>query len=102
MHVFQKSDVNVCACLPPDTLALLSSYRGGGELGCSWHKQGILDKKPNGVHDLQACIKHIHQLGFSQPCYTAIMASSAGGVVAGALANSDPGLLQAMILEVLY
>ncbi|XP_077341787.1 prolyl endopeptidase-like isoform X2 [Lithobates pipiens] len=73
--------------------------RGGGELGCSWHKQGILDRKPNGVHDLQACIKHIHQLGFSQPCYTAIMASSAGGVVAGALANSDPGLLQAMILE---
>ncbi|XP_018431788.1 PREDICTED: prolyl endopeptidase-like [Nanorana parkeri] len=73
--------------------------RGGGELGCSWHKQGILDRKSNGVHDLQACIKHIHQLGYSQPCYTAIMAASAGGVVVGALANSDPGLFQAMILE---
>ncbi|XP_072265872.1 prolyl endopeptidase-like [Pyxicephalus adspersus] len=73
--------------------------RGGGELGCSWHKQGILNRKPNGFHDLKACIKHIHQLGFSQPCYTAIMAASAGGVVAGALANCDPGLFKAMILE---
>ncbi|KAM5163386.1 prolyl endopeptidase-like isoform 2-T2 [Mantella aurantiaca] len=73
--------------------------RGGGELGCSWHKQGILDRKLNGMLDLQACIKHLHQLGFSQPRYTAIVAASAGGVVAGALANSDPGLFQAMILE---
>ncbi|XP_063774438.1 prolyl endopeptidase-like isoform X2 [Pseudophryne corroboree] len=73
--------------------------RGGGELGCEWHKQGILDKKRNGLDDLQACITYIHDLGFSQPYRTALEAASAGGVLAGALYNSTPWLFQAMILE---
>ncbi|XP_068089122.1 prolyl endopeptidase-like [Hyperolius riggenbachi] len=73
--------------------------RGGGELGCHWHKQGILGKKQNGLRDLQACINHMHRLGLSQPCYTAVMAASAGGVLAGALYNSSPELFRAMILE---
>ncbi|KAM9316832.1 prolyl endopeptidase-like [Gastrophryne carolinensis] len=73
--------------------------RGGGELGCNWHKQGILNKKQNGLHDLEACILHIHDLGLSQPSRTAVMATSAGGVLGGSLYNSNPGLFQAMILE---
>ncbi|KAM8945432.1 prolyl endopeptidase-like [Pelodytes ibericus] len=73
--------------------------RGGGELGCSWHKEGILDKKQNGLDDLRACIKHLHEVGFSQSRHTALEASSGGGVLAGALYNTDPGLFQAMVLE---
>ncbi|XP_075060232.1 prolyl endopeptidase-like isoform X2 [Mixophyes fleayi] len=73
--------------------------RGGGELGCDWHRQGMLDKKQNGLVDLEACITHLHELGFSQPCRTALEAASAGGVLAGALYNSSPWLFRAMILE---
>ncbi|KAM4692718.1 prolyl endopeptidase-like [Discoglossus pictus] len=73
--------------------------RGGGELGFRWHKDGILDKKQNGVDDLFSCIAHLHELGYSQNYYTAVEASSAGGVLAGALYNSNPQLFQAMALE---
>ncbi|XP_053568245.1 prolyl endopeptidase-like isoform X2 [Bombina bombina] len=73
--------------------------RGGGELGCKWHRDGILDKKRNGLEDLQTCVVHLHELGYSQPCYTSIEASSAGGVLAGALCNSKPYLFKAMVLE---
>ncbi|MEE6474148.1 hypothetical protein FKM82_010286 [Ascaphus truei] len=73
--------------------------RGGGELGCYWHKDGNLDKKQNGLDDLQACIIHLHELGYSQHYYTALEASSAGGVLAGALLNSSPQLFRAMVLE---
>ncbi|KAG8443629.1 hypothetical protein GDO86_008974, partial [Hymenochirus boettgeri] len=73
--------------------------RGGGELGSDWHKEGILDKKHNGLNDLHCCISHLHELGYSQPRYTAIEAASAGGVLAGALYNSSPNLFKAMVLE---
>ncbi|XP_075719335.1 prolyl endopeptidase-like [Rhinoderma darwinii] len=73
--------------------------RGGGELGCNWHKQGNLEKKQNGLDDLEASIVHVHDLGFSKPSRTALEAASAGGVLAGALCNSRPWLFKAMILE---
>ncbi|CAH2254831.1 prolyl endopeptidase-like isoform X1 [Pelobates cultripes] len=73
--------------------------RGGGELGRSWHKEGILDKKQNGLDDLCACITRLHEGGFSQSRYTAIEASSGGGALAGALYNSNPELFKAMVLE---
>ncbi|XP_044146096.1 prolyl endopeptidase-like isoform X2 [Bufo gargarizans] len=73
--------------------------RGGGELGCNWHKLGNLEKKQDGLEDLEACIVHVHGQGFSRPSRTALEAASAGGVLAGALCNSRPWLLQAMVLE---
>lgn len=75
-------------------------YRGGGELGLQWHADGRLTKKLNGLADLVACIKTLHSQGFSQPSLTTLSAFSAGGVLAGALCNSKPALLRAVILEV--
>ncbi|KAM4770875.1 prolyl endopeptidase-like [Rhinophrynus dorsalis] len=73
--------------------------RGGGELGHNWHKDGILDKKLRGLDDLAACVVHLHELGYSKSRITALEASSAGGVLAGALYNFSPHLFQAMVLE---
>ncbi|NP_001167499.1 prolyl endopeptidase-like [Xenopus laevis] len=73
--------------------------RGGGELGCNWHSEGVLDKKLNGLEDLGSCISHLHGLGYSQPHYSAVEAASAGGVLAGALCNSAPRLFRAVVLE---
>nr|XP_033792700.1 prolyl endopeptidase-like [Geotrypetes seraphini] len=73
--------------------------RGGGELGHSWHEDGHLDHKLNGVEDLKACVMHLHELGYSDPNSTAITAVSAGGVLAGALCNSSPELMKAVSLK---
>lgn len=42
----------------------------------------------------------LHEVGFSQPKHTALAAASAGGVLAGALCNTDPALIRAMVLQV--
>ncbi|XP_012509285.1 PREDICTED: prolyl endopeptidase-like isoform X3 [Propithecus coquereli] len=73
--------------------------RGGGELGLQWHADGRLTKKLNGLADLEACIKTLHGQGFSQPSLTSLTAFSAGGVLVGALCNSNPALLRAVTLE---
>ncbi|RMC12475.1 hypothetical protein DUI87_09992 [Hirundo rustica rustica] len=48
---------------------------------------------------VRACIALLHQLGFSQPNHTALAAASAGGVLAGALCNTDPALIRALVLQ---
>jgi hypothetical protein len=87
-------------CWPLSTSLSFSHYRGGGELGLQWHADGRLTKKLNGLADLEACIKTLHDQGFSQPSLTTLSAFSAGGVLAGALCNSNPELLRAVTLEV--
>uniref|UniRef100_A0A672UM94 Prolyl endopeptidase n=1 Tax=Strigops habroptila TaxID=2489341 RepID=A0A672UM94_STRHB len=77
----------------------LCRVMGGGELGLSWHKDGCRHNKLKGLHDLKACIMLLHELGFSQPKYTALAAASAGGVLAGALCNTAPELIKAMVLQ---
>nr|XP_021382131.1 prolyl endopeptidase-like isoform X3 [Lonchura striata domestica] len=67
--------------------------------GLSWHRDGCQQNKLKGLHDLRACIMLLHQLGFSQPKRTALAAASAGGVLAGALCNTDPALIRAMVLQ---
>lgn len=81
---------------------IILNSRGGGELGHSWHKDGCQHNKLKGLHDLKACIMLLHELGFSQPKYTALAAASAGGVLAGALCNSNPEVIRAMVLQVRY
>ncbi|OWK10015.1 hypothetical protein Celaphus_00005646, partial [Cervus elaphus hippelaphus] len=69
------------------------------EAKSKWHADGRLTKKLNGLADLEACIKTLHDQGFSQPSLTALTAFSAGGVLVGALCNSSPELLRAVTLE---
>uniref|UniRef100_A0A5F8GFX3 Prolyl endopeptidase n=1 Tax=Monodelphis domestica TaxID=13616 RepID=A0A5F8GFX3_MONDO len=73
--------------------------RGGGELGLSWHAGGCLNNKLNGLADLEACIEFLHNLGFSEPVFTALTAYSAGGILAGALCNANPRLIRAVVLQ---
>ncbi|XP_028927954.1 prolyl endopeptidase-like isoform X2 [Ornithorhynchus anatinus] len=73
--------------------------RGGGELGLGWHHDGRLQNKLNGLADLQACIALLHERGMAEPRRTALAASSAGGLLAGALCNASPQLLRAVALH---
>ncbi|XP_035176601.1 prolyl endopeptidase-like isoform X4 [Oxyura jamaicensis] len=107
VHVYGAYGIDLNMSFKEEKLLLIEEgwilaychVRGGGELGHSWHKDGCQDNKLKGLHDLKACIMLLHELGFSQPKYTALAAASAGGVLAGALCNSDPELIRAMVLQ---
>ncbi|KAM4041159.1 prolyl endopeptidase-like [Anomaloglossus baeobatrachus] len=107
VHVYGAYGVDLNMSFKPEKRMLVDDgwilaychVRGGGELGCNWHKEGNLEQKQNGLDDLEACIVHLHDVGFSQPCRTSLEAASAGGVLAGALYNARPWLFQALVLE---
>ncbi|XP_056213050.1 prolyl endopeptidase-like isoform X6 [Falco biarmicus] len=107
VHVYGAYGIDLNMSFKEEKLMLIEEgwilaychVRGGGELGLSWHKDGCQHNKLKGLHDLKACIMLLHELGFSQPKYTALVAASAGGVLAGALCNTDPELTRAMALQ---
>ncbi|XP_044284990.1 prolyl endopeptidase-like isoform X1 [Varanus komodoensis] len=107
IHVYGAYGIDVNMNFKAENLMLIKDgwilafchVRGGGELGLGWHKEGCMMKKHNGIQDLEACIRLLHDMGYSQPMHTALMTLSAGGVLAGALYNNHPHLLRAMVLQ---
>ncbi|XP_064270496.1 prolyl endopeptidase-like isoform X4 [Passer domesticus] len=107
VHVYGAYGIDLNMSFKEEKLMLIEEgwilaychVRGGGEQGLSWHRDGCQHNKLKGLHDLRACIMLLHQLGFSQPKHTALAAASAGGVLAGALCNTDPALIRAMVLQ---
>ncbi|XP_068795734.1 prolyl endopeptidase-like isoform X1 [Struthio camelus] len=107
VHVYGAYGIDLNMSFKEEKLMLIEEdwilaychVRGGGELGLSWHKDGCQHNKLKGLHDLKACIMLLHELGFSQPKYTALVAASAGGILAGALCNTDPELIRAVVLQ---
>uniref|UniRef100_A0A8D0DZA4 Prolyl endopeptidase n=1 Tax=Salvator merianae TaxID=96440 RepID=A0A8D0DZA4_SALMN len=107
VHVYGAYGIDLNMSFKAENLMLIKDgwilaychVRGGGEVGLGWHKDGCMMKKHNGIQDLQACIKLLHTLGYSQPKHTALMSLSAGGVLAGALCNDDPCLIRAVVLQ---
>ncbi|XP_074845730.1 prolyl endopeptidase-like isoform X2 [Carettochelys insculpta] len=107
VHVYGAYGIDLNMSFKTEKLMLIEDdwilaychVRGGGELGLSWHRDGCMYNKHKGLHDLKACIMLLHELGFSQPKYTALTGSSAGGILAGALCNADPDLIRALVLQ---
>ncbi|NXN87515.1 PPCEL protein, partial [Bombycilla garrulus] len=107
VHVYGAYGIDLNMSFKEEKLMLIEEdwilaychVRGGGEQGLSWHRDGCQHNKLKGLCDLRACITLLHQLGFSQPKHTALAAASAGGVLAGALCNTDPALIRAMVLQ---
>ncbi|XP_032909586.1 prolyl endopeptidase-like isoform X6 [Catharus ustulatus] len=107
VHVYGAYGIDLNMSFKEEKLMLIEEnwilaychVRGGGEQGLGWHRDGCQHNKLKGLHDLRACIRLLHQLGFSQPKHTALAAASAGGVLAGALSNTDPALIRAMVLQ---
>ncbi|XP_043915963.1 prolyl endopeptidase-like [Protopterus annectens] len=107
VHVYGAYGMDLNMGFKPENMLLLEEnwilaychVRGGGELGLIWHEDGKLDKKHNGLNDLIACITQLHSRGYSNPGLTALTANSAGGVLAGALCNTAPHLVRAVVLK---
>ncbi|DBB12992.1 TPA: hypothetical protein ACH3X3_005734 [Trebouxia sp. C0006] len=78
----------------------LAHVRGGGELGRRWHAAGRSLHKMNSLTDLEACLDHLLQQGYSRKGLVGVQAASAGGLLVGALLNRRPHDLLAAILRV--
>lgn len=79
----------------------VASIRGGGEFGEDWHKNGIKDKKQNGLNDFIAAADFIqNEKGFTDAQSTIINGGSNGGMLVTAVANQRPDLFGAVVSQV--
>lgn len=78
----------------------LCHVRGGDELGQAWHDAARLQRKAASMHDLVACVRHLHALGYSQPDRTMARGTSAGGLVVCGAVHRAPELFRACSLRV--
>ncbi|XP_070578159.1 prolyl endopeptidase-like [Ptychodera flava] len=74
--------------------------RGGSELGRHWYYQARQLGKERSFEDFEACLEHLHRLGYSESTRTAAYGVSAGGLLIASMCNRSPQLLKTAILKV--
>jgi len=77
---------------------VLANIRGGGELGPSWHQDGMKEKKQNSYDDFYAVTEDLINKKVSSPKTLGAYGWSNGGLMAGVLFTQRPDLFNAIIV----
>lgn len=78
----------------------VAHVRGGGEMGENWYRQAKYENKPLTFSDFIACAKTLIENNYTSSEKLAIEGRSAGGMLIGAVINSEPELFTAAIAGV--
>ena len=73
----------------------VANLRGGGELGESWHRAGMLGNKPRVFEDFESVLGWLTQSGLSRPERIGITGGSNGGLLMGAMITRVPDRFRA-------
>jgi oligopeptidase B len=78
----------------------IAHVRGGEDLGRNWYEDGKLLKKKNTFTDFIDCSKYVIQQKYTSPEHLYAEGGSAGGLLMGAIINSNPELYNGVIAQV--
>ncbi len=78
----------------------IAHIRGGEDLGRNWYETGKLLQKKNTFSDFVACSKHLIEQKYTSPQHLYAEGGSAGGLLMGAIINSNPELYNGIIAAV--
>jgi hypothetical protein len=78
----------------------VAHVRGGGEMGRRWYDEGKLLRKTNTFTDFVACARHLAATGWTSADRLAAEGGSAGGLLMGVVANTDPDAFAAVLASV--
>jgi prolyl oligopeptidase len=79
---------------------VVANIRGGGEFGEEWHHAGRLATKQTCFDDFIACAEHLHSSRITSRERLAIMGTSNGGLLMGAVLTQRPDVAGAVIAAV--
>ena len=78
----------------------VAHVRGGGEMGRQWYDDGKLLAKKNTFTDFVACARHLVAEGWTSHDRLAAEGASAGGLLMGVVATTDPDAFAAVLAGV--
>ena len=78
----------------------IAHIRGGEDLGRQWYEDGKLLKKKNTFTDFADCSKFLIQEKYTSPDHLYAEGGSAGGLLMGVIANTNPELYNGIIAQV--
>ena len=74
----------------------IATLRGGGEFGEGWHRDGMLENKPNVFDDFIAAAEWLIDNGYTNPDRLAIRGGSNGGLLVASALTKRPDLYRSV------
>jgi prolyl oligopeptidase len=75
----------------------VATLRGGSEFGEDWHRDGMLENKPNVFADFIAAAEHLIAEGYTSPEHLGISGGSNGGLLVASAMTLRPDLFRAVL-----
>ncbi len=96
VNLLPRFDARAAVWLEQGGVYAIATLRGGGEFGEEWHRDGMLENKPNVFADFIAAAEWLVDNGYTNPSKLAIRGGSNGGLLVGSALTKRPDLFRAV------
>ena len=96
VNLLPRFDARAAVWMERGGVYAIATLRGGGEFGEEWHRDGMLENKPNVFADFIAAAEWLVDHGYTNPDKLAIRGGSNGGLLVGSALTKRPDLFRAV------
>ncbi|WP_420632464.1 prolyl oligopeptidase family serine peptidase [Candidatus Palauibacter sp.] len=96
VNLLPRFDARAAVWMERGGVYAIATLRGGGEFGEEWHRDGMLENKPNVFADFIAAAEWLVDNGYTDPERLAIRGGSNGGLLVGSALTKRPHLFRAV------
>ncbi len=96
VNLLPRFDARAAVWMEQGGVYAIATLRGGGEFGEEWHRDGMLENKPNVFADFIAAAEWLVDNGYTSPDKLAIRGGSNGGLLVGSALTKRPDLFRAV------
>ena len=96
VNLLPRFDARAAVWMEQGGVYAIATLRGGGEFGEEWHRDGMLENKPNVFADFIAAAEWLVDNGYTNPERLAIRGASNGGLLVASALTQRPDLFRAV------
>ena len=96
VNLLPRFDARAAVWMEQGGVYAIATLRGGGEFGEEWHRDGMLENKPNVFADFIAAAEWLVDNDYTNPDKLAIRGASNGGLLVGSALTKRPDLFRAV------
>ena len=96
VNLLPRFDARAAVWMERGGVYAIATLRGGGEFGEEWHRDGMLENKPNVFDDFIAAAEWLVDSGYTNPDRLAIRGGSNGGLLVASAMTKRPDLYRSV------